>query len=119
MTNDESSSDLPAGRVLDTGAFDIPLEPIAADDLVEGRPASGFVDLAELSSATVGLWEITPGTVTDVESDELFVVLSGRAELEIDGQLPLQLEPGSLVRLTEGMTSRWTVHETLRKLYIA
>lgn len=31
----------------------------------------------------------------------------------------IEVRAGSVVRLTEGMRTLWTVHETLRKVYIA
>jgi len=64
-----------------------------------------------------GVWEITPGVVTDVEADELFVVLSGRATIEIEGGPTLRVGPGDVAALPEGAVTRWTVHETLRKVY--
>jgi uncharacterized cupin superfamily protein len=64
-----------------------------------------------------GVWEITPGVVTDVEADELFVVLSGRATIEIQDGPTLEVGPGDAAVLPEGAVTRWTVHETLRKVY--
>lgn len=60
---------------------------------------------------------ITPGVVTDVEADELFVVLSGRATIEVEGGPTLVVGPGDVAVLPEGAVTRWTVHETLRKVY--
>jgi uncharacterized cupin superfamily protein len=64
-----------------------------------------------------GIWEITPGVVTDTESDELFVVQRGRASIEIEGHGVLQVGPGSVGMFAQGMKTKWTVHETLRKAY--
>jgi len=64
-----------------------------------------------------GVWEITPGVVTDVEADELFVVLSGRATIEFEDGPTLEVGPGDVAVLPEGAVTRWTVHETLRKVY--
>ena len=64
-----------------------------------------------------GVWEITPGVVTDVEADELFVVLSGRATIEFENGPTLEVGPGDVTVLPEGAVTRWTVHETLRKVY--
>lgn len=64
-----------------------------------------------------GIWEITPGVVTDVEADEVFVVLSGRATIEFEGGATLEVGPGDVAVLPEGAVTRWTVHETLRKVY--
>ena len=69
----------------------------------------------------VGVWECAPGTYPDTEVDELFVVLAGSAIVEfIDPALPaIEIEPGSVVRLEEGMRTVWTVREALRKVYVS
>lgn len=64
-----------------------------------------------------GVWQITPGVVTDTEADEMFVVLSGSATIEVAGGPTLTVGPGDLVVLGEGDRTTWTVHETLRKAY--
>ena len=42
------------------------------------------------------------GTSTDVEVDEVFVVLSGRATIGVDGEAPVDIGPGDVVTLTQG-----------------
>ena len=64
-----------------------------------------------------GVWEITEGTVTDVEEDELFIVVAGRATVEVEGGATLELAPGTLGILDRGARTTWTVHETLRKVF--
>ncbi|MCB5166791.1 cupin domain-containing protein [Streptomyces bambusae] len=64
-----------------------------------------------------GIWQITPGVVTDTEADELFVVVSGRATIEVEGGETLEVGPGTACVLREGDRTTWTVHETLRKAY--
>lgn len=46
-------------------------------------------------------------------------MLSGRATVTGIAPKPVELVPGSIVRLTAGMQTTWTVHETLRKIYLA
>jgi hypothetical protein len=62
-----------------------------------------------------------PGTATDTEADELFVVAlrPGDDRLRRPSLPSLEVGPGSVVRLAEGMRTTWTVMETLRKVYIA
>lgn len=105
------------GVAMDAASLAIPLEPLPADQVLSGSPSAGFVEL----TGTIGVWEHTPGTSTDVEADEVFVVLSGAATLSFaDRELaPVSLVPGTLVQLTAGMHTVWEVHETLRKVYIA
>lgn len=88
---------------------------------VETDGITGLAELGSLGEAAVGVWEMAPGVDEDVEDDEIFVVLAGRGTVEFpDSGLPtIALRPGSVVRLTAGMRTRWTVTETLRKLWIA
>ncbi len=66
-----------------------------------------------------GLWEITEGVVEDTEVDEMNVVISGRATVEFldEGNRAIELLPGSVGFLKQGARTRWTIHETLRKVY--
>ena len=92
--------------------------------IVSGDPRTASLVLHEQPAAepggrTVerGVWEITPGVVTDVEADEMFIVLSGRATIEIQEGPTLEVGPGDVAVVPEGAATRWTVHETLRKVY--
>jgi uncharacterized cupin superfamily protein len=98
---------------------EVPLTPVPAAQIVAGSPATGAVDLDE--DMGVGVWEMTPGAMSDVEIDEMFVVVSGSATVEfVDPALPsIDLQAGSIVRLEAGMSTVWTVRETLRKVYLA
>ena len=94
-------------------------EPVPEDQLIDGTPSTGAADLGEYSGLAVGIWEMTPGVMSDVENDEIFVVLSGSATVEFsDGTAPLSLRGGDVVRLAAGTETVWTVTETLRKVYL-
>ncbi|GAA0953452.1 cupin domain-containing protein [Nonomuraea longicatena] len=109
------------GRMLATGgAFAVPvhevrLTPAELDpaQIVAGDPVTSALDLGNGR----GIWEITPGVVTDVETDELFVVLSGRATIAVEGGTTIEVGPGDVALLAEGAKTTWIVHETLRKVY--
>ncbi|MDQ8047240.1 MAG: cupin domain-containing protein [Solirubrobacteraceae bacterium] len=112
---------VPAGRsaALDVGS--VPLEPLPLDpaQIVEGAPETSYAVLDVSADGRVerGIWQHTPGTTTDVEADELFVVVSGRATVEIEGGETLELAPGTVGVLRAGARTTWTVHETLRKVF--
>jgi uncharacterized cupin superfamily protein len=93
-------------------------EPLPADQVVSGSPTTGSLVLDERDGREIGVWEMTPGVATDVEVDEVFVVLSGSATVEGVGEEPIELGPGSTVSLTAGTRTTWTVRETLRKIYV-
>ena len=109
------------GTVTDAATMALVHEPVPNDQVVAGAPATGLVEVDALGDVEVGVWEMTPGAMRDVEADEVFVVLAGRATVTFEEPaLPaIELRPGSLVRLTAGMRTVWTVRETLRKVYLA
>lgn len=114
-------SGLTAGRAVDAVTLKLMHEPLPADEVVAGAPTAAVHELVRLGGVGVGIWEMTPGIATDTESDEVFVVLSGRATIAFSSAaLPdLEVGPGAVVHLTEGMRTTWTVTETLRKVYLA
>lgn len=115
------SARLEPGRATDATAQDAEWEPVPPDQVVEASPATRYVDIDDDGGRVIGVWEHSPGVSTDVEGDEVFVVLAGAGVLEFaEPALPsVELRPGVVVRLTAGMRTVWTVHETLRKVYIA
>jgi uncharacterized cupin superfamily protein len=105
-------------RVLD-GSTPMPTTPLDPATVLNGAPETGSRALAAVSGVEVGVWEMTPGTATDVEVDEVFVVLSGSATLSFQDGEQVDLVPGSVVRLRAGENTTWAVRETLRKIYVA
>ncbi|NEB78195.1 DUF861 domain-containing protein [Streptomyces sp. SID14478] len=94
-------------------------EPLDPAQIVSGDPVVTGAVLWESADGKQlrGIWQITPGVVTDTEANELFVVVSGRATVEVEGGDVLELGPGTAAVLREGDRTTWTVHETLRKAY--
>lgn len=102
----------------DAAAVDVPVEPLPPDQAVSGEPSAGFIELAGVPGLEVGIWEHSVGVSTDVEVDEVFVVLSGRATIESAEGESVDVGPGDVVTLADGTATTWTVHETLRKVYV-
>jgi uncharacterized cupin superfamily protein len=101
-------------------ALDLEMQPVPPDQTVNGLPRTGVRTLTEFGGIEVGVWEMTPGVMSDVESDEVFVVLSGSATVEFaDESETLHVQAGDVVRLAEGANTVWTVTETIRKVYLA
>ena len=112
---------LEAGRPLSGLALDLPVEPVGSGQAVAGAPCTGSVGLGGVGAVRIGVWEMTTGSMVDVEIEETFVVVEGRARVEfLDPPLPeAQLEPGSIMRFDAGMKTRWTVTTPrLRKFYL-
>lgn len=117
-------SDVPRlhpGMLADAAAIALEHVPVEPDQVVAGAPTTGFLVLDDDGSRTVGVWEMSVGAMRDVEADEVFVVLAGAATVEFEHPVadPIILAPGSVVRLTAGMRTIWTVRQTLRKVYVA
>lgn len=100
-------------------------EPIVAEQqLANAQVATtGYTDIGTLGNCSVGIWEMSTGSMTDIEADEYFVVLSGRGTVQVlvangFAEQTQHLLAGSLVRLRDGMQTVWHVEETLRKIYL-
>lgn len=95
-------------------------EPVPADQAGEGDPTTGALEIGEFGGTEYGIWEMSTGVMTDVEADELFIVLTGSATIEFtDGSAAtLSIGPGDVVRLAGGAQTKWTVTEPLRKVYL-
>ncbi|WP_328469511.1 cupin domain-containing protein [Actinoplanes sp. NBC_00393] len=91
-----------------------------AEAVVSGSPTTGAVAVTTLPGlgAEIGVWEMTAGAARDVEAEEAFVLLSGRAEIEVEGGGRVPIGPGDLVRLAAGTRTVWHVTEPLRKVYV-
>lgn len=104
-------------------------QPVPPQQIVDGAPTTASAALGEIGDLEVGVWEMSVGAMSDLETDEVFVVIAGRATVRFDRDqihrevLPeeavLHLAPGSVARLAAGQKTVWTVTETLRKIYIA
>jgi uncharacterized protein len=104
-----------ATSVADLELFSEPLDPA---QVVAGRPVVASRLLSESAGVQRGVWQITEGVVSDVEADEMFVVVAGRATIELlDTGRVLEVTAGDVCVLTEGERTRWTIHETFRKVY--
>lgn len=67
-----------------------------------------------------GIWEATPGTFKSTRPgyDEICQILSGTATItEVDGS-SFDIGPGSLFVTPAGWEGTWTIHETLRKMWV-
>ncbi|MEO5662805.1 MAG: cupin domain-containing protein [Nocardioides sp.] len=88
-------------------------------DGVSAILATASTTLTHASTWEIGLWEAGPGTDTDVEIDEVFLVLAGAGAVTFEDGSTLALRPGVIVRLVAGDRTTWTITDRLRKLYLA
>jgi uncharacterized cupin superfamily protein len=101
------------------GDLDLKPTPLDPETILEGLPEVSelVLDTSPDGRVVRGVWQITPGVVRDVEADEIFVVISGRATVEVEGGPTLELEPGVVGVLRSGDRAVWRIHETLRKVF--
>jgi uncharacterized cupin superfamily protein len=68
----------------------------------------------------LGVWECTPGTFTAFRDgyDEIAQVVHGRATIVGDDGSARDISPGSTLIQPNGWRGTWTIHETLRKVYV-
>jgi uncharacterized cupin superfamily protein len=98
---------------------DVAAEPLEPDGVSVALAGASRALVEVGASVEVGLWEAGPGIDTDVEADEVFLVLSGAGTVTFADGSALDLRPGVLVRLHEGDRTTWRITERLRKLYLA
>ncbi|MHA3682872.1 cupin domain-containing protein [Leucobacter sp. HY1908] len=116
---------LPEGRNHAVSALTagVAFEAVPEADTVAGDPQQGVTELGTVAGAELGIWELRAGVVTDTEVDELFVVLSGEATIEIlsgaEAGREITVRAGDVMRLVGGTRTRWNVREHIRKIYIA
>lgn len=103
-----------------------PIEDWQRLDAVDGDTTAGtttaFAELGTIGGVDYGLWEMSTGAMRDIEGEEVFLVISGTGRIEFDDPVceSVELSPGSLVRLEDGMRTRWYIDDApLRKLFIA
>lgn len=98
---------------------DAELTPYAPEpgSVLAGNPVSSNTVLTGDHKVKYGIWQITPGTSVQVASTGMFVVLSGRATVAVDGGPTFDIGPGDVCIWDGGERTIWTVHETLRKVW--
>ncbi|KAA0079145.1 DUF861 domain-containing protein [Mycolicibacterium sp. P9-64] len=108
-----------SNSVVRAGTLALTRTPVPDAQSVSGSPVTAATALDEFAGVEVGVWEMTPGVMTDVEADEVFVVLSGSATIAFGDDSPtITIGAGDVVRLAEGAETVWTVTDTLRKVYL-
>ena len=79
---------------------------------------TGFLELGQTERLKTGVWLHPVGVSTDVEVDEVFVVVEGRGRVILKDGKVLDLFPGVVGTLIAGEETRWEVDEPLKKVWI-
>ena len=101
-------------------ALDVPLahRPLNPAKVVSGDVTTAVSAQAAEGDMEVGVWEHSVGTSTDVEVEEVFVVLEGEGTVTCDEGGRIDLAPGVVGLLPMGATTTWTITKPLRKVWI-
>ena len=91
---------------------------LPGDKTPAGPVATGVTMLAATDDLEVGVWEHPVGTSTDVETDEVFVVLEGRGTVTDQHGNVIELAPGVVGALHPDDVTTWVITESLRKVWI-
>lgn len=105
-------------RAADLPDADLAADPLDPGQVLFGDPQVRVLPLHDAADLAIGVWQHGAGVSTDVEADEVFVVLRGRATIAVEGGPTLEVGPGDVGLLPAGARTTWTVHETLRKVYV-
>lgn len=81
--------------------------------------STGSAALEVMPGLAGGVWEHSAGVSTDIEQDEVFVVVAGRGRIRLDDGSVLELQPGTVGVLRAGEHTRWEIDEPLRKVWFA
>jgi uncharacterized cupin superfamily protein len=112
-------SDVP--RVIHAAALsdaELAAAPLDPAQVHAGDPEVRLLEIHDSDDLAIGVWQHGVGVSSDVEVDEVFVVLAGRATIEVEGGPTLEVGPGDIGLYPAGTRTRWTVHEALRKVYV-
>jgi uncharacterized cupin superfamily protein len=105
-------------RVVNATELALDWGPVDPSQRVSGEPRTGSAQVTTAGGVEVGIWSHSAGVSTDVEADEVFVVLRGRASIEFADGTVLDVGPGDIGILPPGSETTWTIHEELRKVYV-
>ena len=96
-------------------------DPLDREQVIEGDPQTYDLTLSESPDGTEvsGFWMCTPGTFSDTELEESFLVIRGSAEVELADGSRITLGPGKTHSFRAGEQTVWKVNSTLVKSYWA
>lgn len=111
-------NDSELNSVVDAASLELTMEPLPDAQCPQGPVSTGVSVVAITDAYEVGVWEHAVGTSTDIETDEVFVVLSGSGRVLLEDGGVLDLRPGTVGVLAAGTRTVWEIDEPLRKVWI-
>jgi uncharacterized cupin superfamily protein len=107
------------GSALNVRTAVLEREELDPSQIVSGNPEVSCLVLSSSLDGRIvrGIWKCTRGIVTDVEQDEMFTVIEGRATVAIEGGVILEISPGYVGMFRQGARTTWTIHEDVLKTF--
>jgi uncharacterized cupin superfamily protein len=105
-------------RSFDASGVALTHSPLEDAKKLSGEVTTAVSAVASQGDMEVGVWEHSVGTSTDVEIEEVFVVLQGAGTVICEDGGRIELAPGVVGLLPMGARTTWTVTEPLRKVWI-
>lgn len=97
--------------------IDLKTEVHSTRDDEDSTVQTGAAFLSELAGGAVDVWGAEVGRIHAVTTDEIFVVVQGRANITFeDTGEKISIGPGDVVRLYAGQHNSWETIETIRKV---
>lgn len=114
MTISFRAGELPASALADKPLGQPSAEPLSGDIMTRAKV---YFDNPTVAAGT---WECEPGASRweFLTRGEVIYVLSGRMIVQHDGEEGVELTAGSSCIFPVGWVGTWTVHETLRKVFV-
>jgi uncharacterized cupin superfamily protein len=97
--------------------LELEFDPLVPEQIIAGEAATADLELAADGPETAGFWSCTPGTFSDVEVHESFLIIAGRATINYEDGRSFELGPGVVHEFAGGERTVWTVHEKLVQAY--
>ena len=113
----DTTAPLHLGSTMNVRTAILSTENLDPTQIIDGNPQVSCLILSDDGHVLRGIWKCTRGTVTDIEQDEMFTVIEGRATVVIENGPTLELLPGYVGLLAHGAKTTWTIHEDLVKTF--
>jgi uncharacterized protein len=96
-------------------------DPLDPEQVIAGDPETYDLAISQSPDGTEvsGFWMCTPGTFSDTEEEESFLVIRGSAEVEFRDGSRINLGPGDTHSFRPGEETVWTVRTPFVKSYWA
>jgi len=116
MTTTYRAAEIPAANLTEKPLGQPSAEPLSGEIMTRSKIFFTSDDQKIVS----GTWECEPGTSRweFKTRGEVIHVLSGRMTVQRDGEAGVELTAGASAVFPVGWCGEWTVHETLRKVFV-